>query len=234
MTRAALVGKLAEWLSRRSNTNYISRFGYVEYTNSADAAKAYEGKKGTEIDGRRINVDYASGRPSNNQAGGFKDRASARARSFGDQTSPESDTLFVGNIPFSASEDSLHDMFAEKGSVLGIRLPTDAETGRPKGFGYVQYASVDEARKAFNDLHGAEISGRPMRLDFSTPKPANGRDGGGRDGGGGRGGRGGRGGFGGRGGGRGGFGGRGGRGGGAAASQNRGGITEYKGTKVTF
>lgn len=127
----------------------------------------------------------------------------------------------MGNLPFSVSEDSLRDFFGEKGSIMAIRLPTDVESGRPKGFGYVQYGSVDEARTAFNDLHGEEINGRPMRLDFSLPKPNNG-------GGGGRGGRGGRG------GGRGGRGGFGGRGGGAAASKNRGSITEYKGTKMTF
>lgn len=198
------------------------RFGYVEFTNAADAAKAYEGKKGTDIDGRTINVDYASGRPSNNQAGP-KDRVNARARSFGDQASPESDTLFVGNIPFSANEDNLRDLFGETGSIMGIRLPTDVESGRPKGFGYVQYSSVDEARQAFNDLNGAELNGRPVRLDFSSPRPA-----GGAPRGGGRGGRGG-----GR-GGRGGFGGRGGGGGGGGFNKGRGSIPEYKGTKVTF
>lgn len=211
-----------------------SSFGYVEYTNAVDAAKAFEAKKGAEIDGRVINLDYATGRPANkDQQGGFKDRANARARSFGDQASPESDTLFVGNLPFDANEDSVGELFGEKGSILGIRLPTDPDSGRPKGFGYVQYSSVDEARAAFNELQGADLLGRPVRLDFSTPRANNGGGGGGRGGG--------RGGFGGRGGGRGGFGDRGGRGrggfggrGGGAPNKARGGIPEYKGTKVTF
>lgn len=94
----------------------------------------------------------------------------------------------------------------------------------------MQFSSVDEARKAFNDLNGAELNGRAVRLDFSTPRPP--RDGdaprGGRGGFGGRGGRGGP-----RGGGRGGRGGFGGRGGGAP-NKARGGIPEFKGTKVTF
>ena len=208
----------------------LSRFGYVEFANAVDAAKAFEGKKDTEIDGRTINLDYATGRPANRdqQGGGFKDRANNRARSFGDQASPESDTLFVGNIAFGANEDSLHELFGEKGSILGIRLPTDPESGRPKGFGYVQYSSVDEARAAFNELNGAELAGRPVRLDFSTPRANNG---GGDRGGRGRGGFGGRGRGGDRGGrGRGGFGGR----GGGAPNKARGGIPEYKGTKVTF
>ncbi|KAL3453752.1 hypothetical protein BJX65DRAFT_75746 [Aspergillus insuetus] len=212
-------------------------FGYVEFASAADAAKAYESMKDTEIDGRKINLDYATGRPANKDQGGFKERAQTRARSFGDQSSPESDTLFIGNLPFSATEDSVHEVFGSSGSVLGIRLPTHQESGQPKGFGYVQYSSVDEARQAYNDLQGAEIDGRPVRLDFSTPRANNGGDRGGR--GGGRGGFGGRGG--GRGGprgggGRGGRGGFGGRGGGAGGPPNRarGGITEFKGTKVTF
>ncbi|KAJ5652358.1 hypothetical protein N7507_009784 [Penicillium longicatenatum] len=208
-------------------------FGYAEFSDIADAVKAFEAKKGAELDGRTINLDYATAR-QNNQGG---DRAQARASAYGDQTSPASDTLFVGNLPFSATEDALRDVFAEQGSILGIRLPTDPESGRPKGFGYVQYSSVEEAQAAHSQLAGTEIDGRPLRLDFSTPRPAGG-DRGGRGGGfgGGRGrggprgggGRGGRGGFGGRGGG-GGFGGRGG-----GLNKAKGSIPEFKGTKVTF
>lgn len=200
-------------------TNTLSRFGYVEYTNAFDSAKAYEAKKDTEIDGRKINLDYATGRPANKDQGNGRDRVQARARSFGDQTSPESETLFVGNLPFSANEDAIHEMFGPCGNVMGIRLPTDPESGRPKGFGYVQFSSVDEARQAFNDLNGADLNGRPIRLDYSSPRPNNG--------GGGRGGRGGA-----RGGGRGGRGG--GRGGSDVASKNRGGIAEFQGKKMTF
>ncbi|KAI9371177.1 hypothetical protein BJX61DRAFT_42632 [Aspergillus egyptiacus] len=208
-------------------------FGYVEFANAADAAKAYKSMKDAEIDGRKINLDYATGRPANkDNQGGFKERAQNRARSFGDQASPESDTLFLGNLPFSATEDSVHEVFGSMGTVLGIRLPTHQESGQPKGFGYVQYSSVDEARQAYSDLQGAEIDGRPVRLDFSTPRDnSGGGRGGGRGGFGGRGGRGGP-----RGGGRGGRGGFGGRGGGAGGAPNRakGGIPEFKGTKVTF
>lgn len=200
----------------------LSSFGYVEFTNAADATKAYEAKKDAEIDGRKINLDYANGRQSNNNQGNFKDRAQARARSFGDQTSPESDTLFIGNLPFSATEDAINEKFSEIGNVTGIRLPTDPESGRPKGFGYISFSSVDEARNALQSLQGAELAGRPMRLDFSTPRPSGGdSQRGGRGGrGGGRGGRGGRGGA------------RGGRGG--NISTNRSGFGEFQGKKVTF
>ncbi|KAJ5798063.1 uncharacterized protein N7503_007359 [Penicillium pulvis] len=211
-------------------------FGYAEFAEIADAVKAFEAKKGAELDGRTINLDYATAR-QNNQGG---DRAQARASAYGDQTSPASDTLFVGNLPFSATEDALRDVFAEQGSILGIRLPTDPESGRPKGFGYVQYSSVEEAQAAHSQLAGTEIDGRPLRLDFSTPRPAGGDRGGfgGRGGGGGFGGRGRGGPRGGGRGGRGGFGDRGGRGGGfggrGGLNKAKGSIPEFKGTKVTF
>ena len=115
------------------------------------------------------------------------------------------------------------------------------DSGAPKGFGYVQFGSVDEAEVVFNKMSGAVILGRPIRLDYSAPRPprnndspgGRGRGRGGFNDRGGRGGGRGRGGFdrGGRGGGRGGFDrGRGGRGG----STNRGGFGDFKGTKKNF
>ena len=209
-------------------------FGYVEYTNAADAAKAYAAKKDTELDNRKINLDWASGRSS----GGGQDRAQARAKSFGDKTSPASETLFVGNISFEATQDMVSEAFAEFGSVTGVRLPTDRETGAPKGFGYVSFASVEEAKGALEGMQGYELAGRSLRLDFSGPRPSNGDSPA-------RGGRGGgRGGCGGRGGGRGGFGDRGGRGGGfrggrgaprgGRGTTNRGGFGDFSGKKTSF
>jgi len=198
-------------------------FGYVEFSKPADAKAAYDAMRGTEMDGRNINVDYANPRPAGAEQGTTPNKSQARARSFGDQTSPESDTLFIANIAFGADQDSIRDMFQEKGSIMGIRLPTDPVSGRPKGFGYIQFSSVDEARQALTEFQGAELAGRPLRLDFSAPRS---NDGGNRGGRGGRGGsRGSRGG--GRGAQSGGFGGRGGRG-------NRGGFSDYSGRKTTF
>lgn len=203
------------------------RFGYVEYVEASSAKAAYEAKKDTEIDGRTINLDYA--KPRDNTQQNTRDKAQSRARSYGDQTSPESSTLFIGNLSFSTNEDVVRETFQEQGTILGIRLPTDAESGRPKGFGYIEFSSVDEARQALNDLQGADVGGRAIRLDYSTPRPQ------------GDGNRGGRGGFGGRGGGgrgggrgRGGFGGRGRGGPTGANSTNRGGFGDYSGKKTTF
>jgi nucleolin len=188
----------------------------------------------TTIDNRSINVDFSTPRGDSGAggAGGFKERS----KSYGDQTSPPSDTLFVANIAFGATEDVIGDAFGKHGTVLGVRLPTNPEDGNPKGFGYVQYSSVDEAAKALEAMQGTSISGRSLRLDFSTPRTNTGDSP--RGGRGGRGGvrGGGRGGFdrGGRGGGRGRGGDRGGRGGGRGGSTNRGGFNDFQGKKMTF
>ncbi|KAH7354655.1 putative nuclear localization sequence-binding protein [Rhexocercosporidium sp. MPI-PUGE-AT-0058] len=207
-------------------------FGYVEFTSSASAAAALKAKKGSMIDGREANVDFSTPRSDAPP----RDRAQSRAQTYGDSQNPPSDTLFLGNLSFDADENTVGEAFGEHGTVINVRLPTDQETGNPKGFGYVTFSSIDDAKTAFEAMTGADIAGRPVRLDYATPRPDR-SEGGGR--GGGRGGRGGFGDRGGRGGGRGrgGFGdrgGRGGRGGGRGGSTNRGGFGDFKGKKQTF
>jgi RNA recognition motif-containing protein len=117
--------------------------------------------------------------------------------------------LYVGNLPFSATEQVLGETFAECGTVETVKIITDRETGRSKGFGFVEMASDSEAQAAIEKYNGAEWEGRPMTVNEARPQaPREGGGGGGRGfgGGGGRGG-----GFGG--GGRGGSGGGGGGGG---------------------
>jgi RNA recognition motif-containing protein len=87
----------------------------------------------------------------------------------GDRTCPSSDTLFVGNLSFDTSEDIVSKAFSKCGTVLGVRLPTDRFTGNYKGFGYVTFSSVNEAKAALENMQGAEINGRACRLDFSQP-----------------------------------------------------------------
>lgn len=245
-----------EWLSREfgefgeltgvriitdKQTGRSKGFGYVEFANADDAATALKAKNQSDLDGRALNVDFSV--PRTNDA----ERPAARAKAYGDSISPESATLFVGNISFDATEDILGEEFGNWGTVTSVRLPTDMQTGAPKGFGYVEFSTVEEAKEALKNMNGASVAGRNIRCDFSTPRqntgdsPRGGRGGrGGRGffsdrggGGGGRGGfRGGRGGFGDR-GDRGGRGGRG-RGGGRGASTNRGGFGDFKGEKKTF
>ena len=124
-------------------------------------------------------------------------------------------TIYVGNLPFSATEDELRGLFEEFGAVSSVKLITDRETGRPRGFGFVEMPQAD-AQRAMQALNGFNMGGRPLRVNEAQDRP---RTGGGGGGGGGRpGGGGGRpggggGGYGGGGGGGGGYGGGGGGGG---------------------
>src|SRR5690606_14179337 len=115
--------------------------------------------------------------------------------------------IYVGNLPFSASEADVRTLFSQHGTVESVALPTDRETGRPRGFGFVEMPQADAAR-AIQALNGFSMNGRPLRVNEAQDKP---RTGGGGGGGGFRGGSGGGGGGGFRGGSGGGGGGGGGR-----------------------
>jgi RNA recognition motif-containing protein len=128
--------------------------------------------------------------------------------------------IYVGNLPFSADEASVRALFSQHGTVESVSLPVDRDTGRPRGFGFVEMSQADSAR-AIQSLNGFSMEGRPLRVNEAQDRPrtgggGGGGGGGGRPGGGGGGGyRGGSGGGGGGGGGyRGGSGGGGGGGGG--------------------
>lgn len=125
-----------------------------------------------------------------------------------------SSKLYVGNLPFSTSEDELQAMFSEAGAIRSITIPMDKMTNRPRGFAFVEMETEDDANKAISLFNGKDLNGRAMNVSIARPmEPRAG--GGGGFGGGNRGGdRGGRGGGGFGGGDRGGRGGdRGGRGG---------------------
>lgn len=166
-------------------------YGYVDFEDISFAEKAIEEMQGKEIDGRPINVDMSTSKPANPNA--------ERSKRFGDVPSEPSDTLFLGNLSFGVERDNLYELFGKYGEIISVRIPTHPETEQPKGFGYVQYSNIDDAKKALEGLQGEQIDNRPVRLDYSTPRPQNDDRRGGRGGrGGSRGGfRGGRGGFGG-------------------------------------
>ena len=131
--------------------------------------------------------------------------------------------IYVGNLPFNATEAEVTKLFAEHGEVVSVALPTDRETGRPRGFGFVEMDD-DAARKAIAALNGKDFGGRALNVNEAKPREAGGGGGGGRSYGGGGGGGyggGGGGGYGGGGGGYGGGGGGGGYGGGGGGRDRR-------------
>lgn len=114
--------------------------------------------------------------------------------------------LYVGNLSYESNQTDLQSMFSAFGTVTSANVITDRETGRSKGFGFVEMSSDAEAQAAIDGLDGRDCGGRAIKVNEAKPQESRGGSGGGRGGfGGGRGGSGG--GRGGSGGGRGGFGG---------------------------
>jgi RNA recognition motif-containing protein len=122
--------------------------------------------------------------------------------------------LYVGNLSYNVNSSDLEQLFGAHGAVQSAEVISDRETGRSKGFGFVQMGSDAEAQTAIAALNGKEHDGRALTVNEAKPREDRPRGGGGGGGGGGRGGYGG-------GGGGGGGGGRGGRGGGSGFGRSR-------------
>src|SRR5258707_15160070 len=95
--------------------------------------------------------------------------------------------LFVGNLSFQATEEDLRELFAQSGTVESVRIVTDQFTGRPRGFGFVEMATKEEATKAIEMLNGRLFRDRNLVVDEARPQAQRGGGGGGgaRGGGGG-------------------------------------------------
>jgi len=90
--------------------------------------------------------------------------------------------LYVGNLPFDVDEQDLRDLFAAHGEVVSAKVITDRETGRPRGFGFVEMAQPEDAQKANQSLDGRDFKGRNLKVNVAQPREN-------RPGGGSRGGR---------------------------------------------
>jgi RNA recognition motif-containing protein len=88
--------------------------------------------------------------------------------------------LYVGNLPYSATDDSLRQVFGAHGSVTSVQVIMDRDTGRSKGFAFVEMASDQEAQAAIAALNGKELDGRALTVNEARPKT---EGGGGRGGG---------------------------------------------------
>ena len=87
--------------------------------------------------------------------------------------------LFVGNLSFQATEEDLRELFAQAGTVETVRIITDQFTGRPRGFGFVEMATKEEATKAVEMLNGRLFRDRNLVVDEARPQPQRGAGGGG-------------------------------------------------------
>lgn len=214
-------------------------FAFLEFTSEDQVESAMSEKQGSDLNGSALVLDYAG-----KKAQGLKktpNREFGRRESSGE--AGKTRVLFVGNLSYDTDRDSLGAAF--EGSTTA-RVAMDGESGRSRGFGFVEFETAEDCQKAYDSMQEAEIDGRQVRIDYTAERGPNDRRGGGRGGGRGFGGRGGGRGFGGRGGGGRGFGGRGGgrgrggdrgRGGFRGGRGGRGGggsFAEFKGSKKTF
>jgi cold-inducible RNA-binding protein len=87
--------------------------------------------------------------------------------------------LYVGNLPYSTTEDQLTELFSRAGKVDNVRVMRDMATGRARGFAFVEMASDDDAQKAINELHEHQLEGRALVVNEARPKPEGGFGGGG-------------------------------------------------------
>ena len=101
--------------------------------------------------------------------------------------------LYVGNLPYAVDKQTLTDLFGQFGTVESVNIITDRDTGRSKGFGFVEMSSDSEAQKAIEELNGKDCEGRPMTVNEAKPQrkrfDGGHREGGRREGGGRQGGK---------------------------------------------
>jgi RNA recognition motif-containing protein len=86
--------------------------------------------------------------------------------------------LYVGNLPYSTTDQDLTDLFSRAGAVESVRVMRDMATGRARGFAFVQMATDEEAQKAISEFHQFDLQGRPLVVNEARPKPEFGAGGG--------------------------------------------------------
>ncbi|PIO61881.1 hypothetical protein TELCIR_16579 [Teladorsagia circumcincta] len=77
-------------------------------------------------------------------------------------------SVYVGNLPYQTSEDAIRNYFSRAGQVANVRIPTDRETGRMKGFAFCEFADEAGARNAVNTLNGSDFGGRQLRVNLAN------------------------------------------------------------------
>ena len=87
--------------------------------------------------------------------------------------------LYVGNLPYEITEEEISEAFSQYGTATSVKLITDRDTGRKKGFGFVEMESADEAQAVVAELNGKELFGRTLKIDIANDRPQRSGGGGG-------------------------------------------------------
>ncbi|XP_062041237.1 nucleolin-like [Lepus europaeus] len=129
---------------------------YIEFKTEADAEKTFEEKQGTEIDGRSVSLYYTGEKGQNQDHRGVKNST----------WSGESKTLVLSNLSYSATEETLQEVFEK---VTFIKVPQN-QNGKSKGYAFIEFASFEDAKEALNSCNKREIEGRAIRLELQAPR----------------------------------------------------------------
>jgi len=78
--------------------------------------------------------------------------------------------LFIGNLPYAASEQEVTDLFGQAGTVQAVRIPIDRDSGRPRGFAFIEMATLDDAHAAVRRFDGYPLGGRDLRVNFAEER----------------------------------------------------------------
>jgi len=139
-----------------TRTGFKRGFAFIRMENEADATAAIENMNGMLLEGRTVEVNISLPR---GQAPPKRERVRFEART----------KIYVGNLPFDTTTDSLSTIFYNYGSVLDCYLPTDMDSGNSRGFGFVTMLA-EEAQRAIEELDGIEFDGRELRINEAQPK----------------------------------------------------------------
>lgn len=140
-------------------------FAFVTMSSVEEVEAAVQQFNGYELDGRSLRVN--SGPPPPRDENSFRaPRGGGGGRSF-DNTN----RLYVGNLSWDVDNVALETLFSEQGKVLDAKVVYDRESGRSRGFGFVTYGSSDEVNRAIDNLNGADLEGRQIRVSVAEAPP---------------------------------------------------------------
>ena len=140
----------------------LYRFGYVEYEDPASARKAVETFHLQNLEGRQMNVQIQKPRFASNPK-------------YPQRQAEPTKTLFIGNMPFDMSDKDLNNLFAKIKNLVDVRVAIDRRTGQPRGFAHADFVDTKSAQQGMESLRDLEVSGRRLRVDYSTSTDKNAR-----------------------------------------------------------
>lgn len=138
-------------------------FAFVTMATAEEVEAAVRQFNGYELDGRPLRVNSGPPPP--------RDENSFRAPRGGGRSFDNTNRLYVGNLSWDVDNVALESLFSEQGKVLDAKVVYDRESGRSRGFGFVTYGSSDEVNRAIDNLNGADLEGRQIRVSVAEAPP---------------------------------------------------------------